>query len=67
MHRNFIESEVQSTSWQMTGLVNDVVIKVDNFSMSAKENNFFGNSNLLRIEGKYYGTVRPNYLIIFVT
>lgn len=57
---NFTMSQVQKTGGQKAALEHAVDIKIENFTISAKGNDLFVNSNLLIAHGRRYGLVGPN-------
>lgn len=57
---NFTMSQVQKTGGQKAALDHAVDIKIENFTISAKGNDLFVNSNLLIAHGRRYGLVGPN-------
>ncbi|KAL7044390.1 hypothetical protein ACKWTF_001902 [Chironomus riparius] len=57
---NFTMSQAHKTGGQKAALEHAVDIKVENFTISAKGNDLFVNSNLLIANGRRYGLVGPN-------
>lgn len=64
LESNFTVSQTQKSAGQMAALENAVDIKVENFSISAKGNDLFVNANLLIANGRHYGLVGPNGLVL---
>jgi ATP-binding cassette, subfamily F, member 1 len=57
---NFTMSQALKSTGQKTALEFAVDIKIENFTISAKGNDLFVNSNLLIAHGRRYGLVGPN-------
>lgn len=57
---NFTMSQVQKSGAQKAAMEYAVDIKIENFTISAKGNDLFVNSNLLIAAGRRYGLVGPN-------
>lgn len=57
---NFTMSQAHKTGGQKAAMEFAVDIKVENFTISAKGNDLFVNSNLLIANGRRYGLVGPN-------
>lgn len=57
---NFTMSQAHKTGGQKAALEFAVDIKIENFTISAKGNDLFVNSNLLIASGRRYGLVGPN-------
>lgn len=57
---NFTMSQAYKTGGQKAALEHAVDIKIENFTISAKGNDLFVNSNLLIAHGRRYGLVGPN-------
>ena len=57
---NFTMSQAHKSGGQKAALEHAVDIKIENFTISAKGNDLFVNSNLLIASGRRYGLVGPN-------
>jgi ATP-binding cassette, subfamily F, member 1 len=57
---NFTMSQAYKTGGQKAAMEHSVDIKIENFTISAKGNDLFVNSNLLIAHGRRYGLVGPN-------
>lgn len=66
LESNFTVSQSQASQKHAQQLEHAVDIKVENFSIAAKGKELFTNANLLIAQGRRYGLVGPNGLVLFI-
>lgn len=64
LESNFTVSQSQNQTRNTQQLENAVDIKVENFSIAAKGKELFTNASLLIAQGRRYGLVGPNGLVL---